>query len=492
MSTTLALVVFIGYFAVLMLISWLSTRRGTSLSDFFVAGHRAPWPVVAYGMVGTSLSGVTFISVPAAVASTGMGYLQVVFGYLLGYAVIALVLLPLYYRLNLTSIYEYLAQRYGPNGYRAGASFFLISRATGTAVRLYLMATVLQFLVLDQLGIPLWVTAALVIAMIAAYTARGGMSTLVWTDTLQSTALIGAVLLTTWIVASDLHLSNPLGDVLRTVQASPYSTVFHWDWRQPNHLVKELLSGMLICVVMTGLDQAQMQKNLSIRNLREAQLNVGSYALVLVLVNAAILVLGVLLYRYVEVNAITLPAKSDQLYPMLAFGYLGPVVAVLFMLGLTAAAYSSADDALTALTTSISVDLLGIHRLEPTRGQRVRRWVFAGVALGLYLLILVLAALEQGLRTDWNVIAVVLKLATYTYGPLLGLFAFGILTKLRTRDRWLPLLCVAAPLLCFVVELLLPRLFSGFQLGNGPLLLLNGAIVFVGCWALSHRSTTAN
>lgn len=491
MTAPLALGVFLSYFLLLLGIAWLTTRRGVNLSDFFVAGHRAPWPIVAYGMIGTSLSGVTFISVPAAVGTQGMGYLQVVLGYLAGYAVIAGVLLPLYYRRQLTSIYTYLEQRFGPRGYRTGAAFFILSRATGTAVRLYLMAIVLQYLVFDRLGLPLWLTVAGVLAMILAYTGRGGMRTIVWTDTLQSTALIGAVLITTWLVARDLGLANPLTDVARVVAESPHGQAFFFDWNKPNHFFKEFLSGLLICVVMTGLDQAQMQKNLACRDLRAAQWNVGSYALVLVLVNAAILVLGVLLYRYVAEHGIALPAKSDQLYPMLAFEHLGPVVAVLFMLGLTAAAYSSADDALTALTTSISVDLLGIAHRPPDQAQRLRRRVHLGVTLGLYVLILALSTAERAIGADWSVIAVVLKLATYTYGPLLGLFAFGILTSRVADDRWLPGLCLVAPLLTLGAEVLTPRLLGGFQLGNGPLLLLNGALVFVGCWLLRPPTSSA-
>ncbi len=490
MTAYWALGVFVGYFALLLLIAWLTTRRGASLSDFFVASHRAPWPVVAYGMVGTSLSGVTFISVPAAVGTQSMGYLQVVLGYLAGYVVIATVLLPLYYRLQLTSIYGYLAHRFGPIGYRTGAAFFLLSRATGTAVRLYLMAMVLQFLLFGALGIPLALTVAGVLAMILAYTSRGGMRTIVWTDTLQSTALIGAVLITTALVARDLGLLSSPTSVLHAVTNSPHGQIFFWDWARPNHFVKEFLTGLLICVVMTGLDQAQMQKNLACRDLSAAQKNVLSYALVLVLVNAAILVLGVLLYRYVAVHGIALPAKSDQLYPLLAFGYLGPVVAVLFMLGLTAAAYSSADDALTALTTSIAVDFMGLEQRPAAEAQRLRRGIHLGVTAGLFLLILAIDASQRSIGADWNVISVVLKLATYTYGPLLGLFAFGILTRRRPADAALPYVAVAAPLLSLLAEWASPRLFGGFELGNGPLLLLNGALVFLACAVLPTRLPT--
>ncbi len=471
---------FFGYFLLLLGIAYFTTRGRDTLSDFFVAGRRAPWYIVAYGMVGTSISGVTFISVPGAVRDVGMTYLQVVLGYLAGYVVIALVLLPLYYRTQLTSIYSYLESRLGPRAYRTGAFFFLLSRSTGTAVRLYLMAGVLQLLVMDALGIPFAVTGALILLMILAYTGRGGMRTILWTDTLQSTALIGAVVVTLIVIGQQLHTNS----LITMIQDSPLGYAFEWDWRKPNHFIKDFLSGAFICIVMTGLDQAQMQKNLSIRTLPQAQTNMAAYSVALVVVNLLFVSLGVLLYAYVQQLGITAPTKTDQLYPLLASQYLGPAVAVLFMLGLTAAAYSSADDALTALTTSICIDLLGMQKhTETPRDLRTRRWVHAGVTLGIFLMILSLRELEHLQTSGFNVIGLVLKTAAYTYGPLLGLFAFGILTRRNINDRYVPYLCIAAPLLCAMLEWASPHLFGGYRFGN-ELILLNGAIVFVGLWVL--------
>jgi Na+/proline symporter len=482
LSATLILACFFGYFALLLFIAWLTTRRQTeNLSDFFVAGRRAPWYVVAYGMVGTSISGITFVSVPGAVLNQQMGYMQVVLGYLAGYAVIALVLLPLYYRLQLTSIYSYLEQRLGFWGYKMGAVFFLLSRSTGTAVRLYLMALVLQYLLFDRLGVPFAATVAFILLQILIYTGRGGMKTILWTDTLQSTSLIAAVVVTMVIVMRALHVA----DLPQTVFDSPYGTMFFGDWKAPNHFVKEFLAGAFICIVMTGLDQAQMQKNLACKNLRQAQWNMASYSLALVLVNFFFVCLGVLLYLYAQQFNIALPAKTDQLYPMLALNYFGPLVAVLFMLGLTAAAYSSADDALTALTTSICVDILGVQKHTESRADiRTKRWVHAGVTLAIFLLILGFRELEHIQSKDFSTISLVLKMASYTYGPLLGMFAFGIFTTRTVRDGLLPFICIAAPLICAVLEWQRDAWFGGFQFGNG-LILLNGFIVFAGAWAAS-------
>lgn len=482
LSTTLILACFFGYFALLLVIAWLTTRRQSeTLSDFFVAGRRAPWYVVAYGMVGTSISGITFVSVPGAVLKQQMGYMQVVLGYLAGYAVIALVLLPLYYRLQLTSIYSYLEKRFGFWGYKMGALFFLLSRSTGTAVRLYLMALVLQYLLFDSLGVPFGLTVAFILLQILIYTGRGGMKTILWTDTLQSTSLIAAVVVTVFIVMQSMNVTN----LPQTVFQSSYGTMFFGDWKAPNHFIKEFLAGAFICIVMTGLDQAQMQKNLACKNLRQAQWNMASYSVALVLVNFFFVCLGVLLYLYAQQYNIALPSKTDQLYPMLALNYFGPLVAVLFMLGLTAAAYSSADDALTALTTSICVDVLGIQKHTESRADiRTKRWVHAGVTLGIFLLILGFRAMEHLQTKDFSAIELVLKMASYTYGPLLGMFAFGIFTQRKVNDQWLPLFCVAAPLVCAVLEWQRDAWFGGFQFGNG-LILINGLLVFAGAWAVS-------
>lgn len=493
MTATIVLGCFFGYFALLLIIAWWTTRndRTTSLQDFYLASHKAPWYVVAYGMVGTQISGVTFISVPGAVGAlsgagvvNGMGYFQVVLGYIVGYAVIAFVLMPIYYRLNLTSIYQYLGQRIGPNAYKAGALFFLLSRSTGAAARTYLMALVLQYLVADALGVPFWLTVTMILAQILIYTSRGGMKTLLWTDTLQSTCLIGAVIITVYIVLEALGGPAP---ALSRVFASDYGRIFFLDdWRAGNYFWKEFLSGAFICIVMTGLDQSQMQKNLSCKNIREAQWNMGSYTPAMMGVNFFLLLLGALLYLYVAQFGLTLPPKSDQLYPFLAFTHLGLLVAILFMLGLTAAAYSSADDALTAMTTSFTLDILHTDRLPEAQAQRIKRWTIIGFAALLVLIVLLLRASEALQTKDFSVIALVLKLAGYTYGPLLGMFAFGIATKRTTNDRLVPYVCLAAPLICLALDLLGAYVWH-FSFGNA-LILVNGLLVFTGLWVLGNNT----
>jgi len=489
MSPALILGCIAAYFAVLWAISWLTTRRvqaGAELSSFFLAERQAPWYLVAFGMIGTSLSGVTFISVPGAVGAKGMGYFQVVLGYLVGYVVIAFVLLPLYYRLRLTSIYEYLKGRFGPRTYKTGAWFFLVSRSLGSAARLYLAAKVLQYSVFDALGIPFVVTVAVTLGLIMLYTHKGGLRTIVWTDTLQTAFMLLAVALTAYYLADGLALP---GGVEQALWHSPHSQMFFFDApAAPNYFWKEFLGGALIAVVMTGLDQDMMQKNLTVRTLRAAQLNVVSYSLVLVVVNLLFLALGALLYLYIAHHGIAAPAQPDQLYPMLALKHFSPLLGILFILGLIAAAYSSADGSLAALTTSYCVDILGTGRESTPQALRTKKrvhWAMAGVFFVSILGFHVLGSTSLG---GLSVIDLVLQLAGYTYGPLLGLFAYGMLTRRAVVDKWVPWVCLAAPLLCLGTAVASPHWF-GYKMGN-ELIALNALLTMLGLWAVGRGKQT--
>ncbi|MCB9169234.1 MAG: sodium:solute symporter [Flavobacteriales bacterium] len=473
MSPALIVAVILAYFGLLYGISvW--TSRGAGNAAFFLGERRSPWYVVAFGMIGASLSGVTFISVPGWVGDSQFSYMQMVLGYLPGYAVIALVLMPLYYRLQLTSIYGYLGDRFGRWSYRTGAGFFLLSRSLGSAARLYLVAVVLQFTVFDAWGVPFIATVVATVVFIWLYTHRGGIRTIIWTDTLQTLFMLLAVVFT--VVLLGRALGWNFGDTVRHVRDSSLSQVFFFDdANSPKFFWKQFLAGMFIAIAMTGLDQDMMQKNLSCRNIREAQKNMFSFCVVLVVVNAFFLGLGALLYMYVQRTGIALPDQADQLYPMLATnGTLPMVVGVLFILGLIAAAYSSADSALTALTTSVCVDVLDIeHRPEAER-EPLRKRVHVIMSAALVLLIMGYRAFN-----DASVIKTVFIVAGYTYGPLLGLYAFGLLTKWKVRDRLVPLVCILAPILTFVLDRYSVQLFNGYTFGF-ELLLVNGALTFVG------------
>lgn len=481
MTPLLTLSVIAAYFALLFAIS-VVTSRGAGNEAFFVGERRSPWYIVAFGMIGASLSGVTFISVPGMVGADQFSYLQMVLGYLPGYAVIAFVLLPLYYRLQLTSIYGYLGERFGRKSYLTGAWFFLLSRSLGSAARLYLVAEVLQFLIFKQMGVPFVATVVLTIALIWLYTRKGGIRTIIWTDSLQTLFMLLAVGLT--VVLLGQKMGWGLGETLARVQESPLSRVFFFDDPKPGtYFWKQFLGGMFIAIAMTGLDQDMMQKNLSCRNIREAQKNMVSFSLVLVIVNLAFLALGALLYLYVDQAGIALPPKPDQLYPMLATdGSLPVVVGLLFLLGLIAAAYSSADSAMTALTTSVCVDVLEIDQRPEEQRVPLRLRVHILISIVMVVLILLFRAFN-----DDSVIKTVFKVAGYTYGPLLGMFAFGMLTRLSVKDRWVPLVAVLSPLITFALDRHSEALFGGYRFGF-ELLLVNGAITFLGLLLLRRRA----
>jgi Na+/proline symporter len=462
------------YFAILLGIAWVTARRVDS-AGYFLGNRNSPWWLIAFGLIGDTLSGVTFMSVPGEVGTKHFAYLQVVLGYVVGYWVIAEGLLPLYYRLNLTSIYSFLGQRFGSITQRTGALFFVISRTLGAAARLFLAVDVFQRFVFDQFGIPFAVTAATVIVLMLVYTYRGGIQTLVWTDLFQSCFLLLGLILSIVAIARGLNLD--LGGLAKLVANSPTSEVFVWDWRAPNYFWKQFISGALIAVVMTGLDQNSMQKNLSCKSLGEAKKNLYAFIPILVLVNILFLSLGTLLFEFARARGIAIPDRTDRLFPTLALGHLGGFAALVFVLGLTAATFNSADSVLTTLTTSFCVDFLHLETrtdLDEARKTLRRHAAHIGFAVLLLVVMMVFRALQKD-----SVLSAVLKYAGYTYGPLLGLFAVGMFGKWKVRDGWVPLVCVLAPVVTLILELNSKQWFGGYQMGF-EVLLVNGVLTALG------------
>ena len=471
------------YFGMLLSIAWLTGRKADE-AGYYLGNKQSPWYVVAFGLIGDSLSGVTYLSVPGQVGTARCSYMQVVLGYVLGYVIIAQILLPLYYRLNLTSIYSYLGERLGRSAELTGAGFFLISRTLGSAARLYLAANVFQTFVFDPMGVPFWASVSAIIGLILLYTWKGGIKTLVWTDCFQSLFLVLGVVLTLWIISKDLGLG--LTGLVQDVTGSPLSQVFFWDWRGPDHFWKQFLSGAAIAVVMTGLDQNNMQKNLSCRSLGAAQKNLALFSVILVIVNGFFLALGVLLHHYAKAKGIALPTQPDQLFPLLALQHLGTSAAVIFILGLTAATFNSADSVLTTLTTSFCIDFLGFERRKDLTAReqvRQRRWIHLGFAMVLLAAILVFKEVNRG-----AVIQLVLKMAGYTYGPLLGMFFLGLFTRRQIDGLSVPVVCVVAPVLCAILSANSERWLGGYVFGF-ELLILNGMLVTAGLWLLSRQNT---
>ncbi len=467
--TTLYITIFI-YIAVLILISHI-TGKGANSQTFFSADRNAKWYLVAFGMVGASLSGVTFISVPGWVRDTGMTYMPLVVGYFFGYLIISYVLLPIYYKHKLTSIYEYLGQRFGNNTHKAGSAFFLLSRTIGAGFRLFLMASVLQTTVFDHFNIPFALTVVVALALIFLYTFRGGMKTIIWTDVLQTAILLIALVITVWDIARRLDFS--FSDTAIAIAKSPLSNMIIWDdWQNANHVVKQFISGIFITIVMTGLDQDMMQKNLTCRNLKEAQKNVNSYGFAFVPVNILFLSLGVLLIMFAQQNNIELPQRSDQIYPMLATGgYLSPITSIVFVVGLLAAAYSSADSALASLTTAFAVDFVDIQKQDEKTAKRIRIMIHLAFATVLTAIILLFNAIN-----DASVISSLFTAAGYTYGPLLGIFAIGIFTKWQLKDKLVPIVMIISPFITFGIKWIVTTNTS-YNFGY-ELLLINGTITF--------------
>jgi SSS family transporter len=478
MTPTLVLAVIGGYFLLLFVISYFTSRGATS-STFFTGNRESPWYLVAFGMIGASLSGVTFISVPGEVGNSGFTYFQVVLGYLPGYLIIATVLMPLYYKLNLVTIYTYLEQRFGVASYKTGSFFFLLSRVVGSSFRLFLVAGVLQLAIFDSFGIPFWACVLITIGLIWLYTFKGGIKTVVWTDTLQTGFMILAVVVSIYLISSELNIG--IADIGSTVVKSEYFRVFEWDWQSSRNFFKQFFAGAFIAIVMTGLDQDMMQKNLTCRNIGDAQKNMFWFCVVLVIVNFLFLSLGALLFMYAEATGIPIPDRTDNLYPMLALGHFNQFAGILFLLGIVAAAYSSADSALTAMTTSFCVDFLGFEKKEVKNNDKVRMLVHLGFSSLLFFVILVFNAIN-----DSSVINSVFTAAGYTYGPLLGLFSFGLFTKRPLTDKYVPVICVLSPLLSYLININSESLLWGYKFGF-EILLLNGLLTFLGLWAISSK-----
>ena len=480
MTPAAVLVTVIAYFLVLYLVASLSGRRADN-QGFFVGNRRSPWPVVAFAMIGSSISGVTFVSVPGWVQASQFSYLQMALGFVAGQLVIAFVLIPLFYRMGLVSIYQYLESRFGIASYRTGAWFFFLSKMIGAAVRIYLVCLVMQLLVFGPLHVPFVWNVAATMVLVWLYTYRGGVKSLIWTDSLKTFCLVASVGLCIYFIASDLHLD--FGDAVGAVARHDYSRIFFFDdLNDRRYFFKQFLAGAFTVIAMTGLDQDMMQRNLSCRNYRDSQKNIVTSGVLQLFVILLFLVLGVLLYLYAEKSGIRTPERSDELFPMIATGgYFPAAVGVLFVIGLVSSAYSAAGSALTALTTSFTVDILeGTRRYDERRLTRVRRRVHVGMAVLMGLLILCFEAFGND-----SVINLVYKVASYTYGPILGMFAFGMFTRCRVRDRWVPFAAVAAPLLSASLQYA-ARVWWSYHIGF-ELLIYNALFTMLGMLLLVRK-----
>lgn len=467
------------YLLAILAIAHFTNRGQASHESFFIAQRSAPWWVVSIGMIGDTISGVSFVSVPGMLKTSSMTYLQLCIGFFLGYIAVAYILLPLYYRLQVISIYEYLAIRFGRITYRTGAVFFLISKLFGSAAKLYLISLILQSLAFDNLGIPYPITVLGLVAIIWFYTRKGGMGTIIWTDILQTISLVVALCLIVWEVSHVLDLN--LSGVWTLIQSSPYNKVFEWrDWHSSQFFWKQLLSGALIVVVMTGLDQNMMQKNLTCRSLKESQKNMLVYGFSFIPLNYLFLVLGLLLLAYAGSKGILLPQRADMILPVLASNYLGQATLICFTIGITASSFSNADSALTSLTTSACIDILGIKPQDQT-GASLRTRVHAMICLVFALLILFIAQMRQS-----SVIDTIYMAVSYTYGPLLGLYAFGLISKQQIYDRYVPYVCLLSPILSHLLKL---GLASIGYVTSYELLLFNGLITMLGLWLIRQNKS---
>ncbi len=478
MNSTLIVFILVAYFSILIGIAYI-TSKGADSTTFFTGNRQSPWYLVAFGMIGASISGVTFVSVPGDVGNFGFAYFQVVLGYLVGYAIIITVLMPLYYRLNLISIYTYLEQRFDPWAYKTGAFFFMVSRSIGSALRLYLAATILQLFLFDAWGVPFVVTVVTTILLIWVYTFRGGIKTIVYTDTFQTFFLVSAVAIAVWQISSELGLS--FSGMIHAIQESGYGKVFFWDDPMARQFFpKQFIGGALIALTMTGMDQEIMQKNLTCRTLGDAQKNMFWLSIILILVNLLFLTLGALLYIYSSQKGIAMPTTSDQLFPMLAREHLGLVVGIFFLLGITASSYASADSALAGLTTSFCIDFLNFKSKNESTRQQQKFYVHIGFSILFLIIILIFRQINER-----SVIDAVLQVAGYTYGPLLGLFSFGLMTQRKVRGWLVLLVCVLSPALSYAFSYYANVAF-GYQFSY-EILGVNGLITFLGLACISHK-----
>jgi Na+/proline symporter len=478
MSPALLLAIVFGYFLVLLGIAWY-TSRGAGEHSFYSGDKKSLWYVVAFGMIGTSLSGVTFISVPGYVDAKAWTYFQLVFGFAIGYWIVAGVLLPLYYRMQLTSIYSYLRERFGLHSYRTGASFFILSRLAGATIRIFVVLNVIQLFVLNAMGIPFELTATAVMLMIVLYTLNGGVKTIVWTDTLQTLFMLGALIGTILYITG----TNGMGDWLSALKANGSMRILDLDWRSDSFFLKQVLAGIFITIAMTGLDQEMMQKNLSVSTVEGSKKNMRTFSVILLGVNLLFLLLGSLLFLYMHREAIAMPAHSDDVFPTLALQHFPPWLGLLFIIGLISALFPSADGALTALTASTCIDLIGIRDRGwgEARQKRVRQRIHLGMAV----LFLVFILYFHWLATP-TVIKTLFDIAGFTYGPLLGLFAFGIFFNSRPQEKWVPWVCITAPILTYFLRLYSQQLLFGYKMGFEVLLVVAG-LTMLGLWAVTPR-----
>ena len=480
----LLLIIFI-YFALLLYVAW-RTGKGSDNDSFFIGNRSSNWMLVAFGMIGTSLSGVTFVSVPGAVGKTPnpdqFHYLQIAIGYLIGYFVIAYVLLPLYYRLKLTSIYGYLQHRFGQTSYKTGASIFIVSRLVGSTARLYLVVNILQIVILDRLGIPFWVTTLLILTMIILYTYEGGVKTIVWTDTLQTTAMLAGLIICTVYILN--HLDLGFAESINNMRSKGLTEVFATNPKDSTFFVKQILAGAFLTITMTGIDQEMMQKSISVTKLKDSQKNMVTVGFILLGVLALFLYLGVLLYLFGDSQHVN--ATGDMLFPTIAVDHMPPFISIIFIIALISALFPSADGAMTALTSSLSIDIFGLKKrddLNDKQKEKFRKRVHLVVALSFLIMVMIFKWIDNK-----SMIGLILKLAGYTYGPLLGMFAFGIFTKRQVKDNVVPIICLIAPLLTFIIDYFQGDIFGDFQIGL-EIIIINGLLAFIGFWLISRPTS---
>lgn len=478
MTSGLVLTILLSYFALLILVGYLTSRKSNS-ETFFTGNRNSPWYLVAFGMIGTQLSGVTFISIPGEVGNSGWTYLTLVVGNCIGYIIIGIVLLPLFYKLKLVSIYSWLGTRFGEKARLAGSFFFILSQLVGASFRLFLVVGVLQLAVFNAMGIPFAVTVFITIGFVWIYTVKGGIRTIVWTDTLQTVFMLVSVVLTIVVICQTLDFD--FSGAVSAIGKSDLSRVFDFDWRSGHNTVKQIFAGIAITVALNGLDQNIMQKNLTCRTLRDCKTNMFSFSFLFLITNILFLSLGSLLYIYATDYGITLPGKSDDVFAFLSLNHFGMLAALFFILGITAAAYSSVDSSLTALTTSFCIDFL---KMEPKDVKIKRKRML--VHIGFSLLMFVVIVLFRDLNST-SVVSAVFKAVGYTYGPILGLFAFGLLTKYGIKERYLPWVCIASPLLSYFINCYSEELLCGYRFGF-EILLLNGLICFIGLFGIRRTS----
>jgi Na+/proline symporter len=479
MSPIILLSIIIVYFALLLWVAY-KTGKGSDNESFFIGNRKSNWMLVAFGMIGTSLSGVTFVSVPGAVGNDKFAYLQITLGYLIGYIVVAYVLLPLYYRLQLTSIYGYLQQRMGQLSYKSGAWIFIVSRLVGATARLYLVVNILQISILDSLGVPFIVTTLIILAMIILYTYEGGVKTIVWTDTLQTSCmLLGLIICTVYMLN---HLGLSFGESFTAMQDKGYTKIFEFDPNQKSFFIKQILAGAFITITMTGIDQEMMQKSLSVTRLKDSQKNMVTLGFILLGVISLFLYMGGLLHLYGAQEHVT--SSGDQLFPDVALNHMPGFISIIFIVALISALFPSADGAMTALTSSLCIDIFGMKEKkdwDESKKEKFRKRIHLIVALSFLIMVVIFKMIN-----DNSMIGLILKLAGFTYGPLLGLFAFGILTKYKVNDKLVPYVCIAAPVISFFIDKYQENIFGDFKICL-ELLIINGLLTFIGLWLIRKK-----